>query len=639
VCGIVGIVGLDPAGHVDRQRLERMRDVLAHRGPDGEGIWLEGPVGLGHRRLAIIDVDGGAQPIANEDERVWLTYNGEIYNHAELRRRLERRGHRFRTRCDSEVIVHLYEEYGEDCVNHLRGMFAFAVWDRERQLLLLARDRLGIKPLYYVRTGNELVFASEIKAILAAGVIRPMLNVRVLPEFLATRFVSGQETFFAGIQKLLPGRTLEWSASRGARIRRYWRLPATPSGGGAPSRRESAYELRSRLRRVVESHLMSDVPLGIFLSGGLDSSLLAAMTAEHTARPPHTFAVGLNERDANELSHARLVAASLGAQHHDVTVTRQEVFDALPSLIWHEDEPLAFPSSVLLYFVSKLAGAEVKVVLTGEGADELFLGYNWYRTTAWNERLGRAYWSLSSPSARHAVRSAVASAPPRLRRYASRSFLALDPGARTLHCENFAPFGDGLRGGLLSDAVVAQNGTDPYAGWLDAHDERAGSTLERLSHADLQTFLVELLMKQDQMSMAASVESRVPYLDHELVEHATQIPADHKLRGLRAKAVLRDAAEGLVPPAILRRRKMGFPVPVDRWLRGPSWPLVEHVVLGERALSRNLFRAEALRRLAEQHRSGTARHGERLWLLLNLELWHRVYIDGQTPSAALLTEA
>jgi asparagine synthase (glutamine-hydrolysing) len=636
MCGIVGIVALDPGDSVDRERLQRMRDAIIHRGPDGEGLWVDGPVGLGHRRLSIIDIAGGAQPMPNEDESVWLVHNGEIYNHAALRPELEASGHRYRSRSDSEAIVHLYEEHGERCVERLRGMFAFALWDREQHRLLLARDRLGIKPLYYALTDRELLFASEIKAILAAGGVRPKCNISILPEFLATRYVSGEETFFEGVCKLLPGRTLSWSARKGVRTWHYWHLPGIAADGPRSSL-EPAEDLRDRLGHVVSGHLMSDVPLGLFLSGGLDSSLLAALMARQTRGPIHTFSVGLDEPDANELAFARLVAGSIGAEHRDVTVKPQQVFDALPSLIWHEDEPIAFPSSVLLYFVSRLARSVVKVVLTGEGADELFLGYNWYRVTAWNERLRRPYWRLTSSGARHSVRELVSALPRPLGRYLSRSFLALESGPRALHCENFAVFPDALRRQLLADPG-ARDGRDPYSSWLQAHSEGGGSMLERMSRADLQTYVVELLMKQDQMSMAASIESRVPYLDHELVEHVAAMPAQLKLRGLRTKAVLRDAAAGLVPAKVLTRRKMGFPVPVGRWLRGPAWPLVERLVLSPRALERGLFEPIALRRLADDHRSGAARHDERLWLLINLELWQRIFIDGDEPTATLMAE-
>ena len=629
MCGIVGIVNLDPRETVDEALLKRMRDVLRHRGPDGEGLWAEGPVGLGHRRLAIVDVAGGQQPMANEDESCWIVYNGEIYNHAELRPGLEARGHHYRTRSDTETIIHLYEEEQERCVERLRGMFAFALWDRARKRLLLARDRLGIKPLYYAVTRRELLFASEIKAILAASP-RPAFNETILPEFLANRFVAGEETFFQGVRKLLPGRTLTWSADTGFETRRYWQLPVATDDGGADLGAH-ARELRSRLDAAVSSHLMSDVPLGLFLSGGLDSSGLAALMAPMVKEPIRTFAVGFAEREANELGYARLAARAAGAEHREVVVSPAEFFEVLPRLVWHEDEPIAHASSVPLYFVSRLAREHVKVVLTGEGSDELFLGYNWYRVTAWNDRIASVYGAVVPPAIRQTVAALTGRLPAAARRYAERTVLALPPGVRALFYENFAVFSDARQQALLANPEWLTL-RDPYAEGLRCYAEGGGSPLDRISRADVQTYLVELLMKQDQMSMAASVESRVPFLDHELVEHALGIPARVKLRGWRTKAVLRAALADCVPRTILTRRKMGFPVPVGRWLRAEFWPIVEEFVLGPRALARGLFRPAALRRLAEEHRAGAERHGDRLWLLANLEIWQRIFLDGEDPA-------
>src|SRR3989454_9016529 len=420
MCGIVGIVQLDPRERVEEVRLRRMRDILRHRGPDGAGLWVEGPVGLGHRRLAIVDVAGGHQPMTNEDQTVWIVFNGEIYNHAALRPELQARGHRYRTRSDTETIIHLYEEEGERCVERLQGMFAFALWDRARGRLLLARDRLGIKPLYYACTGHELLFASEIKAILAARLIQPEFNEAVLPEFLATRFVAGEETFFRGVWKLLPGRTLSWSLRDGVRTRRYWQLPVSLDDSEA-TLKERATDLRARLESTVRSHLMSDVPLGLFLSGGLDSSGLAALMASMVKEPIRTFSVGFSEPEANELAYARLAACAVGSEHREIIVSPGEFFKTLPRLIWHEDEPIAFTSSVPLYFVSRLAQEHVKVVLTGEGADELFLGYNRYRVTSWNERLGRPYWHLVPRALREKVGRAIQGLPKPVPRYAAPS--------------------------------------------------------------------------------------------------------------------------------------------------------------------------------------------------------------------------
>jgi asparagine synthase (glutamine-hydrolysing) len=634
MCGIAGILKFDPQARVEEERIRRMCEAIRHRGPDDSGLWIEGPIGLGHRRLSIVDVAAGHQPMANEDSRLRITFNGEIYNHPDLQPRLEAAGHRYRTRCDTETILHVYEDEGDACVERLDGMFAFGLWDRALSRLLLARDRLGIKPLYYAITPTELLFGSEIKAILAAGGIRPELNREILPEFLATRFVAGDETFFRGIRKLLPGRTLHWSAREGVWERRYWQVPLAAPQRHAGSLRECAMELREQLRAAVKSHLMSDVPLGLFLSGGVDSSGLAAFMAALVDEPIRTFAVGFSDPRANELPFASLVARSVGSIHSEIVVSPEEFFQTLPTLIWHEDEPIAFDSSVPLYFVSRLARDHVKVVLTGEGADELFLGYNWYPVTSWNVGLGRAYAAIAPNAVSGWVRQLVDRLPTRLARYASRTFLALGPGIRSLRYDNFAVFSTALQSVLLSDhrQLAAR---DPYAVALRLFEEARGGTLERLSYVDLQTFLVELLMKQDQMSMAASIESRVPFLDHHLVEHVATIPARYKVSRGRTKRVLRLALEDLVPREILQRPKMGFPVPISSWLRSAFSPIVDEFVLGERSLRRGLFSTEAVRGLAERHRTGREDHGSRLWLLVNLEIWHRMFIDGEPASDVL----
>ncbi len=632
MCGIVGILRLKAGPPVDPLRLIAMRDSLRHRGPDGEGLHIQGPVGLGHRRLAIVDVEGGQQPMSNEDGAVWITFNGEIYNHASLRPGLEARGHSYKTRSDTETILHLYEEEGERCVERLSGMFAFAIWDQTKGRLLLARDRLGIKPLYYAMSGHELLFASEIKAILEAG-FTAELNAAVLPEYLATRFVSGADTLFRGVKSLEPGRTLTWTEKAGFQERRYWTIPpAAPDDGRSLEQR--AADLRPRLAAAVKSHLMSDVPLGLFLSGGIDSSGLLALMAPLVKAPIRTFAVGFAEREADELSYARLAARSAGAVHRETVVSPEDFFSELPRLIWHEDAPLAFPSSVPLYFLSQLARDTVKVVLTGEGADELFLGYNRYRVTAWNERLGRTYGSFVPKGVRDGVRRMVPRLPRAARRYVERSFLGLAPGARSLFCENFAVWGAAQQAKIV-DEKVRLAGRDPHGEEMRAYVEASGSSLDRMSRADLQTYLVRLLMKQDQMSMAASIESRVPFLDHELVEHVAALPSSAKLRGLTTKAVLRKALEGLVPKEILTRPKMGFPVPIGPWLRGRFWPVVQEFVLSPRASSRGLFNPSAVGRLAEEHRCGAVDHGERLWLLVNLEIWHRVFLERESASSVM----
>ena len=628
MCGIAGILKFDPRQHAEVPRLHRMSRVLWHRGPDGDGIIADGQLGMAHRRLAIIDVIAGTQPMANEDGSIWVVFNGEIYNHNELRAQLQARGHRYKTRCDTETIVHAYEEFGERAPEHLQGMFAFAIWDAQQRRLLLARDRLGIKPLYVSCTATELLFGSEIKAILAALPAAPPLDERALPGYLANGFVNGEHTLFRGITRLSPGQTLSWSLAEGVQHRRYWQLPA-PADRHEGSFQAEAAALRPRLAGAVRRHLMSDVPLGVFLSGGIDSSVIAALAAQQSASQLRTFAVGFADPRANELAYARQVAESIGSRHHDLVVTPGLFFDQLPRLIWHEDEPIAFPSSVPLYFLARLAREHVKVVLTGEGADELFLGYNRYRVTHWNMRLGRSYWSRIPGSVRDRVRQAIGRAPGAIGRIGRRSFLGLAPGLRDVYLENFAVLRQFEQRALLARPELLTR--DVYASALDRLGGDGADLLDRMGRLDLDTYLHELLMKQDQMSMAASIESRVPFLDDQLVEHVVPLPSSFKVRGWRTKAILREAVKGLVPPAIISRRKMGFPVPVGTWLRRGYRPLVDEFVLGSRASARRLFDPAALRRLAAEHAAGAANHGDRLWLLINFEIWQRIFHDGESP--------
>lgn len=632
MCGIVGILQFDPSAQVDRSRLMGMRDVLVHRGPDAEGLLLCGQLGFGHRRLSIIDVDGGHQPMPNADRTVWITYNGEVYNFKQLRAQLNTQGFPCHTNSDTEVILRAYEAFGDACVEHLRGMFAFAIWDARRGRLFMARDRLGIKPLYYSSSESELLFASEIKAILAAAVSRPDFNKAILPEFLANGFSATDETFFTGIHKLPPGHTLSWSRDGGTQLRRYW-SPPVALDESPQSLAQWASGLGERLEDAVRSHIVSDVPVGLFLSGGIDSTALATLMAPMLNEPIRSFSVGYDDVDRNgnsydELHYARLAAASVRAEHHEVRVSPARFFQALPQMIWHEDEPIAFPSSVSLYFVADLAARhQIKVVLSGEGADELLLGYNRYRFTDWNARLGQHYATMVPAVLRKRLAALLVKLPRSLRRYTERSFLTLDAGPRSLFYENFAVFPASLRLALVRDQELLA-ARDPFAVGLRCFAESQGGMLDRMAHADLQTYLVELLMKQDQMSMAASVESRVPFLDQTLVEYAAAMPAAFKLRHGQTKAVLREALRGRIPNAILTRKKMGFPTPVGHWLRGDFAPLCHEFVSGARALERGLFNAEIVRRLVDEHCRGIANHADRLWLLINLEIWQRIFIDG-----------
>lgn len=633
MCGINGIIFSDASGRTaDPGVLARMRDVLRHRGPDEEGLFTDGQVGLGHRRLSIVDLKTGQQPMFSGDGSRVIVYNGEVYNHLELRPELERTGHEFRTTSDTETILRAYEAYGPDAVERLRGMFAFAVWDGQKRELFMARDRLGVKPLYYVHAEDgSLFFASEIKALVEAGAIRPSLEYRVLTDYLANHAPSGDLTMFAGVRRLPPGHTLTWKAGK-ISIRRYWDISFERDGSDRRTDHEWVEEWATLFRQSVELRLMSDVPLGMFLSGGIDSSAIAAVMAGLVRDPVKTFSVAFAEREANELRYARLVAERFGTEHHEVVVSPEDFFAALPNLIWHEDEPIAHPSSVALYFVSKLASEHVKVVLTGEGSDESLAGYGRYARTLANLHLGNIYDRFVPGAARRFVADRIAALPidSAVRHKLKKSFLVVGPDIESAYFDNFAVFPKAMQSRLLSPATRERlNGSlDPYAelSRLFASVER-GDMLDRMLYADTKTYLHELLMKQDQMSMAASIESRVPFLDHRLMEFTAAMPNRMKLRGTTTKYVLRKAMKGTLPDEILSRSKMGFPVPIGKWLRGEYLHVVEEYILSDRALSRSIFDADAVRDLTERHMKGE-NHDERLWALINFEIWQRRFLDG-----------
>jgi asparagine synthase (glutamine-hydrolysing) len=629
MCGIAGIVAVDRLQPEERARLGAMQEVLRHRGPDEAGIHVDDLAGLTHRRLSIVDVRSGQQPLSNEDGTIWVTYNGEIYNHADLRTELEAAGHRYRTRCDTETIVNAYEQWGDDCVHRFRGMFAFAIWDAPRRRLLLARDRLGIKPLYWSTAGNRIVFGSEIKAILASGIVPAEANDALLPELLTTRYSSDEQTLFKSIFRLLPGHRLVFEHGR-TTVHQYWDVPTGLPSPSVPPR-DVVPRFRSLLQESVRLRLMADVPLGMFLSGGIDSSAIAALMAPMMDRPLKTFSVAFKDRAYSELEYARAVARAINAESHEVVVDEADFFGALPKLVWHEDEPIAHPSSVPLYFVSALAREHVKVVLTGEGSDELLAGYGKYPRSLLNWRGGQVYGALAPDRLQSWVRDAVVPRlPGRIGRYASRSFLALPHDPDAVFFDNFAGINTARLAGLLKSAAL-DRGRPPYEASRSWWERPADGTplLNRVLYADLKTYLVELLMKQDQMSMAASIESRVPFLDHHLVEFAAGLHPSAKLRGFTTKWLLRQAVRDVLPREILTRKKMGFPVPFGRWMRGPQQQLARDVLLDRRSRQRGVLEPNAIERLIGAHSAGTIDAGDSLWALLNLELWYRTFIDGE----------
>ena len=618
MCGICGIVLSDPNARVNPRVIERMSDAIAHRGPDDDGQYVNGNVGLGFRRLSIIDLSGGHQPMANEDETVWIAYNGEIFNHAEHRAPLEARGHQFRTRSDTEAIVHLYEEYGSACPRKLRGMFGFGIWDEKRRALLLARDRSGIKPMFFATTpGGDLVFGSEIKAILASGMVTPEVDDAAVAEYFALGTVSGSRTLFRGVKKLEPGHTLTWKDGR-VSIERYWSPPAyEPGRVVVRDLADAADEFWRRFVEAVDITLMSDVPLGVFLSGGLDSSLIVAAMRERGVSELRTFSVGFAEAEASELPFARIVAKTFETEHHEVACTADDFFNALPRLTRHRDHPLTFSASIPLFFVSELAVSSVKVVLTGEGSDELFAGYGRYPRALLNLRAGGALDSVLPNAARGSLARAIRRlgddyVGSRLK----RSFLARASSFEESYLEPFADFDAAHRALVLNGHA---GGAYSELGPLIDRTLLAVNPLEAMLRFDQVTYMEELLAKQDQMSMAASLESRVPFLDHHLIEWAAQLPPGVKLRGGSGKALVRLAAERVLPRSITHAKKRGFLVPLTRWLRDRGQD-----IFGEYMPESNdsLVSSAYVRRLLDEHRGGRD-HTARLWRVLAFQVWRR----------------
>jgi asparagine synthase (glutamine-hydrolysing) len=635
MCGICGVFHSDRARRVNRDMLVRMNQQIVHRGPDDDGFFVEENVGLAMRRLSIIDIQTGHQPLSNEDSSVWIVFNGEIYNHQDLRKDLESRGHRYRSKSDTETIVHLYEEYGRECVGYLRGMFAFAIWDRRKRCLFIARDRLGIKPLYYRFDGGTLLFGSEIKTILAHPGTKPEFNLGGLAEYLAFGYLAGEESMYAGIRKLMPGHTLTVDEHCNLETSPYWDLDVKVDDVSQP-REYYIQRYREQLEQCVASHLMSDVPLGVFLSGGLDSSAIAALTTKIRKEPIETFSVGYGEEAYSELPYARTIAKHLKSKHHAVHLSRDEFFETLPRLIWHEDEPIVWPSSVALYFVARLARERVTVVLTGEGSDETLGGYTRYPWTLMNSRIDTVYRRLTPPALRHMLRKGIQSFPlaAASKRKLEHTFLARDGASwPSFYFDNFySAFSTAEQDDLLAPETRQRAG-DAYAGSMKYWNHSSADLLHRLLYTDIKSYLVELLMKQDQMSMAASVESRVPFLDHALVEFTARIPAKYATRGMAGKCILKSAVKDLLPDSIVHRQKLGFPTPWAYWLAGPALNNLRSLLTEPRTLERGHFRAEAISRLFDEHMSGHRDHGNRIWRLLNLELWQRIFLDGEPVSA------
>ncbi len=629
MCGIAGI-----AGRSDPSLVAQMCQSMRHRGPDDQGIFDDDQVTLGMRRLAVIDLAGGRQPVHNEDESIWLVFNGEIYNYRELRAELMARGHRFYTAGDTEVIVHLYEEWGEACLEHLRGMFAIALWDRKRESLFLARDRLGIKPLVYTFDGHRLLFASEIRTLVDADESLNVFNPRALQYFLTYLYVPAPLSMFQSVRKLPPGHSLTYRRGD-IRVRHYWNLnDAVQAGRGMErlSETDCLDRIRTLLRNAVRMRLISDVPLGVFLSGGLDSATLVALMSELGSGPVKTFSMGYGEADAsfNELADARRVADAFGTDHREFTLT-PDVVALLPDIVNATGEPFGDSSAIPTYLISRETRKHVTVALSGIGGDEVFAGYPRYL----GARLSEMYAALPYWVRRRALLPLLSRMPEStksrniggwVRRFAAGG--VSDPFDRYLQWISFC--GPRIRQRLYDDAFreslgkvdVAEYHRPPFA-----HDGNA-DYVSRIIAVDLQTYLPDdLLVMGDTLGMAHSLEIRVPFCDHKLVEFTASLPTSLRMKQYRLKYLLRKMAKDLLPPHILRKKKQGFMVPIGAWFRGELRPYLLEMLLSERAAARGIFKPAEVARLVQEHTDGSRVWTHQLWALLTFETWCRLFMD------------
>jgi asparagine synthase (glutamine-hydrolysing) len=612
-----------------------MVDAQRHRGPDASGLWSDAHCALGHRRLAIIDLSpAGRQPLSNEDGTVWITFNGEVYNFQELREQLEALGHRFRTRTDTEAIVHAYEQWGEDCVRRLRGMFAFAIWDTRQRRLFLARDRVGKKPLFYARAGGVFLFASELQGLLAHADLPRRPDLGAIDEYLSWGYVPAPRTAFQGVFKLPPAHWLSVDLTPEGpvqRVERYWALAYEPKQSLTET--EACEALRAKLTEAVRLRMISDVPLGAFLSGGIDSSIVVGLMAGLSERPVKTFSIGFEEAAFNELDHARRIAEKWGTEHHPLVV-RPDALSILPMLVRHYGEPYADSSAVPTYYVSKITRENVTVALNGDGGDESFVGYERYLANQVAERIRRV--PGRKLAAGLLARLLPDSLNPKSRLRSARRFFSVAHQPMTERYRGWLTFfrGDAKErmytGALRS---VLRDGS-PHL-WFGSLLDAAGGLdpAEMAMAADVQSYLpYDLLVKVDITSMANSLEARSPFLDHEVMEFAASLPVNLKLRGGQAKYLLKRAFPDLLPPENVHRRKMGFGVPVGEWFRGPLRELLEDALISEQARARGYFDPAVVRGMVSEHLERRADHSFQLWNLLMLELWHREMLEARPVS-------
>lgn len=612
MCGICGVLDYTGGGRVDRRTVEAMSAMLGHRGPDASGYYQDDYAALAHRRLSIIDVEGGAQPMTNEDGTIWIVYNGELYNFRELRVELAGKGHRFATSSDTEVIVHLYEEYGSDAVRRMNGMFAFALWDSVKKKLLIARDRLGIKPLYYAERGGLLYFASELRPVAAHAGVGDVVNPRALCRYLLLQYTPGPETILGGVYKLPPG-SMAVAGSSGLSIKQYWapNLSPGPDAGGAGL----SGKLRDALDASVDRQLVSDVPLGAFLSGGLDSGMVVALMGRRKAGRIKTFSLGFEGPDAfDERKYARAVARRLGTEHYETSLSPRDFAELMPVVVAAMDEPLADPATVPTYKISRLARDHVTVVMTGEGGDELFGGYRRYRL---EKMLGGL---ASGPVAGRLARWAASNLTGSDRRYMKAARAISSDGWAGAHLNWVSVFLDEELRGVAPD--VCAGAWQDTVGFIETTAGSGNGRLERMIACDLKTWLVDdLLAKVDRMSMAVSLEARVPYLDNEVVDIALALGMEDRIRGGRAKHVLKEAAKGLLPADIIDRKKRGFDLPLAVWFRGPLRDYIHDTLGGGGKGAYSAVDGRYAGRMLDEHTSGKRDWALPLFSLLVLKEW------------------
>ncbi|MDH4137367.1 MAG: asparagine synthase (glutamine-hydrolyzing) [Anaerolineae bacterium] len=639
MCGICGKLHFDSNNPVDESLIYRMNKVLDHRGPDDEGVYVNHNVGLGQKRLAIIDLSPhGHQPMPNEHKTVWIVFNGEIYNFLELRPILERKGHRFSSQTDTEVVIHLYEEYGADCVKYLRGTFAFALWDANRQRLLLGRDRIGQKPLCYAIVNDGLIFASEIKAILQDPAVKREVDPIAVHYYLTYGYVPVSQCAFTGVKKVPPAHILIWEKGK-INVERYWELSYAQKID--LTEEETCEHLLELLRECTEIRLVSDVSLGAFLSGGIDSSSVVAMMSQLSDEPVKTYSVGFEDQSFNELQYARIVAQLYNTDHHEIIV-KPNALEVLPKLVWHYDEPYADSSAVPTYYVAKATREHVTVALNGDGGDESFAGYPRYVERQRLEHIIQYVQMMPEGLRKTVVASLSKLAPEQISRNVFlRRLRWLLNNASATPAERYGCFmtifHNEMREQLYSaDFSNAVAHVDPARLQLDYFDHTdALDMTEKAIYADIMTYLPgDLLAKMDIASAVVSLESRSPYLDHRMLEFAARLPVDYKLRGDITKYILKKALSGLLPDDVLHRRKMGFGVPLGRWFRQELKEYAYQVLLDNVSISRGYFSSTYVKALLDDHMVGRGDNSRRMWALLNLELWHRMFIDQKPPDTA-----